>query len=208
MAARNMLQRLAGAGNGDAGREGAAARRRMDNALAMTDDEDVEMNDDREGDMDPGGDDDRAAGMRERRARQRGNAGRPVPNRPPDGSPANRTNTPRDRFARLQAIVDRLDDDGRAWLRALPVPPDFSRPQAPYDPMPVLERHQLRTSGQVVDHYLDRLLNVTLPDDRRALLVQSLESNGAGFNPQAPDARRRIQGMIHLIMSMPEYQLN
>jgi hypothetical protein len=126
----------------------------------------------------------------------------------------------------LATAVARLPEPARDWLRDLPLPPQFSGPQPPYDPMPVIEEHRLTTPQAIVDHYAARLLPVPLSSERKQVLVRALELSvaaeaGAARNAARPrqagasraataqpDFAGMVRGMIHLIVSMPEYQLN
>ncbi len=113
-----------------------------------------------------------------------------------------------ERLDEMGAIVKKLPERAQEWLRSVQLPPRYNAPQPEYDPMPVLREHKLTRPEAVVDHYVRRLLQTELPKERKQVLVQALLATGGGFDVNDPALPRRIRAMIHLIMSMPEYQLN
>jgi hypothetical protein len=56
-----------------------------------------------------------------------------------------------------------------------------------------------RDAGEVVDHWLRRLIQRPVAEDKRAVLVEALAGR--------PDRQENIRRMVQLIVSMPEYQL-
>jgi uncharacterized protein (DUF1800 family) len=56
-----------------------------------------------------------------------------------------------------------------------------------------------RSPEQVVDEWVDRLIQRPIPAARRVVLIDALEGR--------PDREENVRQMIHLILSMPEYQL-
>ncbi len=112
------------------------------------------------------------------------------------------------RMRELASTIDTLPEPAKEWLRQIQMPPQFSQPQIPYDPMPVIDKYKLTTPQAIVDHYVGRLLPVRLPEDRKQILLRALVADGGTFNLRASDAPDRIRKMIHLVMSTPEYQLN
>jgi hypothetical protein len=113
-----------------------------------------------------------------------------------------------EKMIELAEAVEGLDERARARLREVQLPPQYSGPQPAYDPLPVIQRHQLATPAMIVNHYVDRLLQMPIPDDRRLVLVQVLSGQDPTFDPTAPAVLERVRGVVLLIMSMPEYQLN
>ena len=93
-------------------------------------------------------------------------------------------------------------------LARLESPPKLSEPRRPYDAVPTLERHDLRTPGQVVEHYVDRLLQTRLSDEKIATLAATLPPSDRRFDPRGKNVAPRVLELVGLIMSMPEYQLN
>lgn len=113
--------------------------------------------------------------------------------------------------APLAALADEmreLPEPVREWLREIRMPPHYSEAQPPYDPLPILERERLNTAEKVVEHYVSRLLQMPLTRDRQKVLMEALEAGGVRFDPRMPGAVERVRAVVHLIMSMPEYQLN
>ncbi|GMU36014.1 MAG: DUF1800 family protein [Phycisphaerae bacterium] len=85
---------------------------------------------------------------------------------------------------------------------------DANLDQPPYDPLPVLERYDLRTPEQVVDHYVKRLLQQEIPDDQRAALVAHLREHEIHrWDTPKEAVAAAVRGLIHLIISTPEYQV-
>lgn len=78
-----------------------------------------------------------------------------------------------------------------------------SRAQPAYDPLPAMHRHGLDVPEVIVDHYVLRLLQRKIPEQRRQILIDSLRELLHELNED--DA---VRGLIHLIVSMPEYQLS
>lgn len=141
---------------------------------------------------------------------QRGR-GRPLARRP-DAATGERTMLagPRGRKVRemLEGLPAETRDRIQTALGKVKVPPQFSTPRGAYDPKPTLERLALRTPEQIARHYASRLLQRKLPAEKLETLAAALSLPGRPFDPAARDAAQRIGGMIALIVSMPEYQLN
>jgi len=55
------------------------------------------------------------------------------------------------------------------------------------------------TAEEVVDHWISRLIQRPLPEEKRQLLIDALANR--------PQDEAKVREMIHLIVSMPEYQL-
>ncbi len=81
--------------------------------------------------------------------------------------------------------------------------------QPAFDPMPIIREHDLSTTNEIVDHFLIRLTGRTMSDDRREVLIQtldeSLKNRDQAASPENADA---IREMIMLIVATPEYQLS
>lgn len=78
--------------------------------------------------------------------------------------------------------------------------------QEPFDPLPLLEQHELSTADQVVDHLIARLLQRPIDDERRASLLELLGGPDRDFKPKRD--RKRVIAVVNVILNMPEYQLN
>ncbi len=140
----------------------------------------------------------------------RGRARRPGAGKPgtrPAGG-RDRPGAMREQRARLASVIDKLPEEAREWLAGLDDLPQFSGPQSAYDPADALRKYRLRTADGLVDHYAQRLLQMSLPRERKAELVAFVELGTETFNENAPDAPDRVRRLVHLILSMPEYQLN
>lgn len=85
---------------------------------------------------------------------------------------------------------------------------DLPQPQPAYDPAPVLEKHNLKTPEQVVDHYVQRLLQRRIAPDRRKTLIDAFKESMKDRDVRSPRNADAVRGLLHLIMSMPEYQLS
>jgi hypothetical protein len=78
--------------------------------------------------------------------------------------------------------------------------------RALYDP------EKQRTPEQIVDHFVGLLVSAPLTADQRAGLVAFMKKPVEGAGPISlsmapPDRDEKIKGLIHLIMSTPNYQL-
>ena len=86
---------------------------------------------------------------------------------------------------------------------------DDSPPLQPaYDPMPIIKAQRLKTAGVVVNHFVNRLLQRPIAPERRRALIKSIMPHINRRNIQAPSNPAAMRRLIHLIMSMPEYQLS
>lgn len=81
------------------------------------------------------------------------------------------------------------------------------RLQPAYDPLPAIRKFKLTTPERVVDHYVDRLLQRPLPRDRKQALIDAIRPSYVSKNPEAAQNIELIRGLAHLIVSMPEFQL-
>jgi len=80
--------------------------------------------------------------------------------------------------------------------------------QPPYDPTPVIQKAKLTTPEAVVDYYLRRLLQRPISSERRGVLIQTFTDELRKSSISDSAAAPAIRGLIHLIVSMPEYQLS
>jgi len=115
--------------------------------------------------------------------------------------------------SRIQSQLKKILGDEHPGLavtltQAMTPPMRFPTWQPPYDAGAVLKKFDLRTAGQVVDHYVDRLLQMKLDEAKRQVLIASLSPPGRPFKADDPGVDYRIRGLIYLIASMPEYQVN
>lgn len=74
-----------------------------------------------------------------------------------------------------------------------------------------LAQHDLKTPDDVIGHYARLLVDGSMPSDTRAKLLEFMNSGPHGetkpfvFNHQTFNTK--VRGILHLMMSMPEYQL-
>ncbi|MCG8404222.1 MAG: DUF1800 domain-containing protein [Phycisphaerales bacterium] len=87
-------------------------------------------------------------------------------------------------------------------------PDDMTPLQPAYDPMPIVEREKLKTVEDVVDCFVSRLLQRPIKQERRQVLIDALKRHINTRNVQSPGNAPGVRGLIHLIVSMPEYQLS
>ncbi len=90
-----------------------------------------------------------------------------------------------------------------------------------FDPAKIIESFKITSPEGLVDHFLNRLLDGdTEPEVRNTLLdytkaggkfsLDSFKAAGAGLTPNGPAlklAETKARGLVHLILSTPEYQL-
>lgn len=115
------------------------------------------------------------------------------------------TDTPPARRQR-QRLLKRLEETfgGEAALG----PNDVSPTQPAYDPMPVVQAENLRSAPKVVDYFVKRLLQRPIDRNRRKVLIDALLKEVGKRKMTSPQNAGALRGLIHLIMSMPEYQLS
>jgi len=81
--------------------------------------------------------------------------------------------------------------------------------QPAFDPMPIVRAHKLGTTEEIVDHFVDRLIGRPMSPERRALLVETLESSLKNTEePASSENTDAIRELIMLIVATPEYQLS
>jgi uncharacterized protein (DUF1800 family) len=79
--------------------------------------------------------------------------------------------------------------------------------QPPFDPMPLVRASKVKSVDEFVDYLIDRLLQRGISAERRATLIDAVRPR---LKKKLGDAKNAeaIRGLIHLIVSMPEYQLS
>jgi uncharacterized protein (DUF1800 family) len=80
-----------------------------------------------------------------------------------------------------------------------------------FDPFREVNRLGLTTAQQIVDHYLDFLVDGDVPVAVRTNLYNFMNNNDAGpapFTGTSTQINQKVRGLVHLIMSLPEYQMN
>ena len=73
------------------------------------------------------------------------------------------------------------------------------------------EIRRMLTSKDIVDYFIREFLQREPSKDLRAALIQLAETDGAGgrrpMSVQDSNFNERARGIVHLIMSSPDYQL-
>lgn len=91
----------------------------------------------------------------------------------------------------------------------MPARRDLNLDQPPFDPGPIMERFNLRSPEDIVDHFAMRLLYRPLHGDARQALIDFLRTRNLHAKGTAKeDVNQAIRGLIHLIISTPEYQVH
>lgn len=83
--------------------------------------------------------------------------------------------------------------------------------QPAFDPFREVNRLGLTTSLQIVDHYLSVLVDGAVPAAVWTALDGFMNTNDAGPAPWTGSLLQihtKVRGLVHLIMSLPEYQMN
>ena len=111
-------------------------------------------------------------------------------------------------FRRRRAAMEKLLEEtvGREAMMMEGEP--LLTPQPAYDVMKDVAAAKLATPEAVVDYYLGRLLQRPIDAARRQVLVDTLKQDLGGRKLADAAAAPAIRGVIHLILSMPEYQLS
>jgi hypothetical protein len=120
-----------------------------------------------------------------------------------------------DGMSMSNAMADRDEDFNtryasyRGWQMAVERVKPIPRTYARLDLAGMVEARRLTDTTQVVDYFLARFLRVPLDAERRARLIAFLDQelgtrDVARADTYMEDALRML---VHLIMSMPEYQL-
>ncbi len=123
-----------------------------------------------------------------------------------EGKTAKSADPQRQRFQKIILAMDRAPDEAKQWLRELSLPPDYTSAQPAYDPQATQEAYRLSTPDQIAEHFVRRLLQTPLPEDRMHELLNVLK--GVSAEMTAENRNQRIRDMLLVLMSMPEYQLN
>lgn len=77
----------------------------------------------------------------------------------------------------------------------------------PWDPRPTLKRLRLRRTDDVVEHYIERLLQQPLAPDRQAMLTRVFAGAADEIDPDDEQTVQRVRDLVALLMSMPESQV-
>lgn len=81
--------------------------------------------------------------------------------------------------------------------------------QPAFDPMPIIRGCKLGSAEAIVDHFVLRLLGRPMSDERRAVLIETLQSSLRNRDDAASSENAdAIRELIMLILATPEYQLS
>jgi uncharacterized protein (DUF1800 family) len=126
------------------------------------------------------------------------------------------THTPlADRMMGPGAKPDRLQRKRRELLHELDDYPGLEVPeiqvepsdQPPFDPLAIIEREHLSTADRVVNHYIERVLQMPV-DPRQREFLQRLVVKGVGrFDSASSEGGQRVVSLVNALLTMPEYQV-
>lgn len=112
------------------------------------------------------------------------------------------------RLMQAEEMMSELDPELAAMTADIMQASQLMTNQPPFDPAPLLRAAKLRKPEQVVDHFIARLLQRRIPADRRKVLLDEFKPRAGDLDPDSAQTAEAVRGLIHLIVSMPEYQLN
>jgi hypothetical protein len=97
----------------------------------------------------------------------------------------------------------------RGWQMAIEKVKPIPRRTAPVDLTAMVRANRLRTTTNVVDYFGRRFLRLPLDPDTRARLVGFLDAELGTNQVSAAETymEESLRMLLHLVMSMPEYQL-
>jgi len=97
----------------------------------------------------------------------------------------------------------------RGWQMAIEKVKPIPRRALSVSLADIVRAEGLATSGEVVDHFLARLLSVPLGEAERQMLVDFLDAELGTADIARADSymEEPLRMLVHLIMSQPEYQL-
>ncbi len=84
---------------------------------------------------------------------------------------------------------------------------DPNSDQPPFDPAPMLRKYRLDSAEAIVDHFVARLWQRTPEAAQRAALIAHVRRVGGDLKPDGADTAAAVRGLIHLLISAPEYQV-
>jgi len=97
----------------------------------------------------------------------------------------------------------------RGWQLAIQKVKPIPRTTAQLDLTAIVRGQGLRTTAEVVDYFLGRLLSVPLDAGDRRRLIDFLDGELGGDRVAGAETylEEPLRMLVHLIMSTPEYQL-
>lgn len=79
-------------------------------------------------------------------------------------------------------------------------------PQPLFDPTSILQRERLTSPDQVLNHFIERLLQLPVDPRQRGFLRELLVGRGR-FDAKSADGKRRVVSLVNALLTMPEYQV-
>lgn len=109
-----------------------------------------------------------------------------------------------DRRGRQRDLIHRyLDDEfGGEMTR----PRIRREEQSSFDPAHILDAHKIGDADRVLNHFIERLLQMNIERGQRAHLRRLLLVEGR-FDRSTRDGKHRVVSLVNAILSTPEYQL-
>lgn len=83
--------------------------------------------------------------------------------------------------------------------------------QPTFDPFREIVANNLTSAEAIVDHYLRILVDDDVPLQVRLNLYDFMNRSDKGLDPfvlTAPKVSEKVRGLVHLILALPEYQMN
>ncbi|HPF41414.1 MAG TPA: DUF1800 domain-containing protein [Phycisphaerae bacterium] len=80
--------------------------------------------------------------------------------------------------------------------------------QPVFDPMPIVRAASVKSCEELADLFINRLLQRKIAPERRQTVIDAIRQHIDDRNIGDAKNADAIRGMIHLIVSMPEYQLS
>ncbi len=107
---------------------------------------------------------------------------------------------------RKSAALPDVDGVAKSMLGELATEPTPNTDQPPFDPLPILRNYDLTTHKAVVEHFVTRL-QIPLIEERKELLIDHLQKAVEKIDVDSRETAEAVVGLLHLIMSMVEYQV-
>jgi hypothetical protein len=76
----------------------------------------------------------------------------------------------------------------------------------------MLSRHNLTTAEQIIDYFVDLMVDGDLTDSQHKALLTYMVANDSGrtgpFTLDDQTIEKKVRGLIHLLATTPQYQLS
>lgn len=106
--------------------------------------------------------------------------------------------------AHRRAILHDLDDYPGLDVPDVQVEPDD---QPAFDPSVIMQRDGLGTADRVLNHFIQRTLQMPVDPRQREYLRGLLIRGGGRFDADSAEGRRRVVSLVNALLTMPEYQV-